>query len=725
MHRILCVLFMLLPATVAGQDLRLSQIFSDHMVLQRDQAAPIWGWTKPGATVTVQFQGQTLKAIADQDGRWGTTFAPLKTSSEPNEMRVSSEGLTRIVRDILVGDVWLCSGQSNMEWRVEICANGKEEVANANYPLIRHIKPARNPQTRPQTEFSAAEWTVCSPKTAAGYTATGYYFGRHLHRELGIPIGLLNCSWGGTRIEPWTPQVGFELVKELKDIYQQVLLKDPSSSSYQKTVQNYLAAMQEWQSKASNQLAARELIAEPPPYPQAIKPYTSHQSPTVLYNGMIAPLVPFAIKGSIWYQGESNRHDGMDYVKKTQALVDGWRSVWGRQDLPYYYVQIAPYHYDDENPNVLAEFWLAQAEIEKQIPHSGMVVISDIGDLNDIHPTNKQDVGKRLANMALARTYGRAGIVDRGPVYRSHVATSNKLVLTFDHVGSGLASRDGKPLTTFEIGSVNRPWTAAEAKITSPNTIELSSDRISKPTVVRFAFHKLATPNLMNKDGLPAQTFVAGDVPEWDHLTANIPEAADYELVYDLDLNNLDRTFTYDVDHTAKIGDFDRVAYFLELGNNNGSAEWVFVSLDAFTDDVTKIGVPTFASGASFQQNVTNLNVYTSTRKIPWLTEQSGNIEFWPNNYATQFTDAVSSASRTKYDFGDRIARNKPEGYGSMQIHLTSRKQTIFAINNWKARQKADIGIGNGPGEHPDWTFTGSGQNYSQKRLRVLVRERN
>ena len=438
---------------------------------------------------------------------------------------------------------------------------------------------------------------------------------------------------------------------------------------------------------------------------------------------MIAPMVPFAIKGSIWYQGEANRGEGMLYLHKTRALIQGWREVWGIKDLPYYFVQIAPYQYGKESGHVLAKFWEAQAEIEKQIPNTGMVVITDIGNLKNIHPKNKQDVGKRLANMALAKTYGKTGIVYHGPVLKDMKTDGDKLVLTFDHVGSGLASRDNKPLTLFEIGSPDSNWAPANATIVNANTLEVSAQGVTAPCIVRFAYDKLATPNLMNKEGLPAQTFLFGEQPTWDKMAINVQESIEYQLVYEKDLTKLAKAFTYEIDNSANLtGKFDRIAYYMQLTDKAGNTKWVYVSMDAFTDDIKKIGIPTLASKISFQQVVKNLNVFTSEKELATGNGQEGNIEFWSNNYGPPNMAKVPGADNKKFDFGDQKAALK-DGYGCMQIHLTKQKQTAFAINAWKTGNNADLGIGNcKTGPQPDWTFSKSGKQYTQKRLRILVR---
>ena len=721
-NRVVPLLFTLLVVSLShAQTLKLPMIFSDHMVLQRDVEVPIWGWGKPGYVVTIRFNDQRVSATTMADGKWHALLKPLEASAEPAELTVSSEGRTLTVSDVLVGDVWLCSGQSNMEWNVANSNNAQEEIADANHPLIRQIKPERNPQMLVQDEFKAAEWTVCTPENVGDWTAVGYFFGRHLQQELDIPIGLLNCSWGGTRIEPWAPRIGFKEVPETQDIYENTLVKDPTSEPYHDIASSYLDEARDWLQNSRQKLGKQQALNEPPSFPDRIKPYTNHQDPTMLYNGMVAPLVPFAIKGSIWYQGESNRFDGMLYLHKTRALIDGWRSVWSIPDLPYYYVQIAPFQYGNEPRDILPKFWLAQAEIEKQIPNTGMVVVSDIGNLTDIHPRNKQDAGRRLANMALAKTYGRQGIVYHGPVYKSHQVQGDKFLITFDEVGSGLAARDDQPLTTFEIGSLDKAWTPADAKIISNDTVEVSAEGVTSPVVARFAFDKLATPNLMNQEGLPAQTFIAGEIPHWDSLKMNVSESEDYELVYDIDLSTIGHEITYAVDRSAEVGPFDRVAYFLELVDHDGKQEWVYVSMDAFTDDAAKIGIPAIGSGISFQQAVHNVNTVNNDGVVPTIEGREGFIEFWPNNYGPQNAADVRGASGGIYDFGDQI--NDPaDGYGSMQVHQIDEKVTVFALNHWREGNNADLGIGNAPGQNKDWTFSQSAKDYAKKRLRILVR---
>ncbi len=719
---LLLALLSIQASSASAESLRLPAIFGDHMVLQRDLPVAVWGWAQAGQAVSVSFKGQTVTTQADDTGKWRVDLEPLDADAEPAQMTVSGGDQTLTVDDVLVGEVWLCSGQSNMEWAVDRADRAEEEVAAADWPLIRHIKAPKRPSMLPMDDIEA-DWEVCSPQTVGKFTAVGYFFGRKLHQELDVPIGLVNCSWGGTRIEPWVPLEAYAKVPALKAWYEKIAAKQPGSAAYQAVARAYIDGLSDWLERSERQLEEHDLLTEPEAFPDQLKPYTDRQNPTTLYNGMMRPFIPFTIRGSIWYQGESNRTEGKVYLELTRALVLGWREKWERPDLPYYYVQIAPYKYGDENPRILAQFWEVQGEIEKQIEHTGMVVVNDIGNTQDIHPTNKQDVGARLANMALRRDYGRSKIVDSGPRHEAMRVEGDRLMLTFTHVGEGLASRDGEALGWFELAGEAQPWTAADAEIVAPDTLAISAEGIDKPVAVRFAWHKLAEPNLVNSVGLPTAPFRAGEAPKLDFLSLNVPESKGYELIYELDLSKLGHEINYEVDHTASFqGTFDRVAYYVELGDGDGESRWVYVSMDAFTDELNKIGVPTLASGASFQQPVENMVVHSNARGIPNSIGLTGNIEFWPNNYGQANHANVPGASGSVYDTGDAISTGTPDGYGSMQVHVSEPGVTLFAVNHWKMNP-FDLGIGtNTQDGAPDWTFTKLSDRYPVKRMKVFVR---
>ena len=449
------------PAT----GVRLPAIVSSNMVLQAGAPVPIWGWGGTGGQVTVSVAGQSKSAIVAADGRWKVVLDRLAASDKP--VKVTVKGANEIVLDnVLIGEVWAGSGQSNMQWGVGGSANGKADVAAANYPKMRLFLVPTIVSPTPSDDVNG-RWVECSPATAGEFSAALYYFGRHLHEELKTPVGLIASSWGGTLIEPWIPLAGLEGAAELKALADQ----------------------------------AKSAPAQAGPgHP------VSNQAPTVLFNAMIHPIVPFAIRGVIWYQGESNvmQGDGLLYARKMQALIQGWRKAWGQGEFPFLFVQLAPFtgYREGELPKV----WEAQVESLK-IANTGMVVTTDIaGDVNDIHPQDKQSVGKRLALWALAKTYDRKGIVPSGPLYKAMAVEGDKAILSFAYVAEGLKSRDGKDLTEFQIAGENRKFVAAKAVIQG-NKVVVSVDGVANPAAVRFGWNKTANPNLANSAGLPASPF--------------------------------------------------------------------------------------------------------------------------------------------------------------------------------------------------------------------------
>lgn len=718
----------------AEANVALPRIFGSHMVLQRDMPVPVWGTADPGEEIVVIAGDKPpIKATADANGRWRVEL-PALAAGGPITLTVRGKNEI-VLEDVLIGEVWLCSGQSNMEWTVGGSDNPQREIAEAGWPKIRHFKVEKRPEGYPAPDVaSTKQWEVCSPQTVAAFTACGYFMGRHLHKELGVPIGLINSSWGGTLIEPWTPPVGFEMVPELKAFADKVALADPRSAQYRAKLSDYLRGVEAWLAEARKALSSSEPLRPLDGYPVELRPLhqqaasNGHQQPTMLYNGMIHGLIPFAIRGAIWYQGESNHRDGMLYANKKEALVGGWRKLWSR-DFPFFYVQIAPYKYGDEPSHILPEFWEAQAAALR-IPGTGMVVPNDIADINNIHPKNKQEVGRRLALLALKQTYGRPEIVAEGPTFKNLSIEGDALRIEFDKVGSGLGTRDGKPLNWFQVIGEDTDFVDADATIDG-NAVILRSPKVPRPLAVQFAWSKIAEPNLQNKEGLPARPFRAGKVPKRDYLALRIAEAKAYTLALDLDLTELKREITYSVDNRQTIlKPFDRVAYFLELMQEGKPLEYVFVSMDAFTEDLAKIGIPALGTGALFQQKIANANIESNVPGIVKGTGLTGcNIEFWPHNYGPQNSSGIPNASEQHWDFGDQWAAPE-DGYGCMQVHNFEAKQTVFAINNWKAGSSADIGIGNSVAINGrtevtrDWTFNGNARTYSVKRLRVLVREK-
>lgn len=714
----------LTSVSISRAEVRLPTVFGSHMVLQQGKPLPVWGWATPGETITLSLGNQTTAGRANEKGEFKIILPPQPASATAQSMTVKGSS-TVTFDDVLIGEVWVCSGQSNMEMGIKNVRNAEQEIAAANHPNLRLLMVEKAIAATPQKEFKG-EWKVCSPESIVqggwgGFSAAGYFFGRELEKELTVPIGLIDSAWGGTRIEPWTPPEGFANTPSLKSIYEQQQLADPASAARKARVEAYVKELDEWSARAKAAAGAGEPVPPPPAFPAGLNfDAKSPQTPTGLYNAMIHPLIPYAIRGFIWYQGESNHGEGKLYVDKTKAMVEGWRNLWGDQSLPYYFVQIAPYNYGTEMPNVLPEFWEAQAAIPEALPNSGMVVTSDIGEVNDIHPKNKQDVGKRLALLALKNTYGKSEIEASGPVLKSVAPEGSSLIVTFDH-GAGLKSKDGKPIAGFELIDAEKGgWMPATVSAgPAENTLKLSAPTVTKPVGVRYAWNKMIETNLVNAAGLPASAFRGGEIPKRDALSMNVPEAGDYRLVYDIDLSNL-QPVKYAVDNHASAGSFSRVAYFLEVGDAF-APQYVWVSMDAFTNDAGKIGIPTYASGADFQQPLSNLTVVSNVPGVArGMGIKAGQIEFWPNNYGQSNAAKVPGASSSTFDFGDEKTEPR-DGYGSMQIHNLDAKQTVFAFNHWND-PAPDLGIGNQPKDNPDWTFSKSAPNYAFKRLRVFVK---
>ena len=477
--------------------LTLPRFFSDNMVLQRDLPVKIWGWADPGQEVEVSFAGQKVISKAGSDGRWTVSLAPLPANAEPAEISISSGDKKISIKNVLVGEVWICSGQSNMEWVLASSQNAKEALAAANHPGIRHFKVKLTTSPKPQKDV-AGEWLVCTPAGAINFTAVGYHFALQLHQKLNVPIGLINTSWGGTRIEPWTDPEGFTVSPKLKDISDLIAGADEVHRTAQ------AAKLDQIETWLKESRAALEKKSDLPAFPARMPEHPLNQAdkPTAIYNAMVAPLVPYAFRGAIWYQGESNNGEGMLYYEKMRALISSWRNLWKQGDFPFLYVQLAPYRYG--RPEALPGIWEAQTAA-LSIPNTGMAVITDIGNVSDIHPRNKEEVGRRLSLWALAKTYRQEGIEYSGPLYKSKKLDGSRVILSFEHADA-LKSLDGKPLSWFTLAGADKSFVEAKAEISGDKVI-VTSDAVTAPAEVRFGWNELAEPNLANGAGLPASPF--------------------------------------------------------------------------------------------------------------------------------------------------------------------------------------------------------------------------
>lgn len=499
MRRILstiCLTALAAIPSIALADVRLPALFSDHMVLQQGQPLPVWGWAAAGEAVTVSVAGQSVQTNADANGKWRVTLQPLK-SAEALELKVAGKN-SLTVKDVLVGEVWLGSGQSNMAMTVSRCDNFPAEQQTARLPNLRMFTVTSGAAITPQEECKG-QWVVCSPETVGNFSATAYFFGREIHRELKTPVGLINSSVGGTAIESWT---------DLKVLQQDIALK-PILDEWQKRSDGYNAtraqlqyvrALAAWKDKAA---AARAQGTPAPRRPQApVEPRQDRNHPGNLFNGKIAPLLPFAIRGAIWYQGENNtRPETAElYHELLTLLITDWRIRWGQPELPFAWVQlpnfIAP---ESRNWPAVREGMLETLEQ----PHTGMAIAIDIGDPKDIHPKNKQEIGRRLSLWALHDVYGR-DIPASGPIPTETTLEGRSLAIRFKHADGGLELRGEH--VGFEVAGADGLWQPAEARVEN-ETLTLSSPDVAQPQAARYAWSNNPTAVLFNKAGLPATPF--------------------------------------------------------------------------------------------------------------------------------------------------------------------------------------------------------------------------
>ncbi len=472
MKKLTFLSFAILSFLSVNAQVHLPKVITNNMVLQRDKPVAIWGTATPGEKITVTFAGQTKTAVTDTAENWMLKLDPMKASAEPQKMIITGSN-TLILDNILVGEVWLCSGQSNMEYPLDrklkkytAPKKGEDlsdkELAGEKNPLIRFLYVERKLSPILPTNG----WKDCNDSTLRYITATGYFFAIELAEKLKVPVGIISSSWGGTRVEQWTPPASYE---------QSPLFKDTVAGKKNFKIDGMI--------------------------------------PGKMFEGMIKPLIPYTLKGLIWYQGESNLmiHDTTTFVSKTKLMLDTWKRLWKDESLRFYYTQIAPYYYSKRKDklahgtDLLAYYWEAQAQC-LAFPNSGMIVTTDlVDDLSNIHPSYKWEVGRRLSLWALAKDYGQK-VVYSGPLYKSMTVKKNSIELSFTQTGSGLIAADDQPLSWFIIAGADRKFYPAEAVIKGNKLIVTSKD-VLNPVAVRFAWDETAMPNFCNKEKLPASPF--------------------------------------------------------------------------------------------------------------------------------------------------------------------------------------------------------------------------
>ncbi|MDN5216847.1 sialate O-acetylesterase [Fulvivirgaceae bacterium BMA12] len=488
------LLLLLVTATASKADIKLPAIFSDHMILQQNTQVKLWGTADAGENITIVASwGEEKSVTADGKGNWKTEIQTPAGSHVPQQIIFKGNNNV-FLGNVLIGEVWLCSGQSNMAWSIKRSHNSYEETKNANYPSIRFFHIPRKLAWKPQNDVNA-HWQPCSPESISDQSALAYFFGRELRQELDVPIGLIVSAWGGSGAQAWIDKetAGKEGLQDIVDWY------NTNESKLQQYRYDFVKASAEWRSKQP----------EGAPIDWSTRPKRNlpgdQHMPFALYNGMIHPIKTYSMKGAIWYQGESNVSRAHQYRTLFPAMIKSWRNVWNQGNFPFYYVQIAPFHYSDYEGITSAELRDAQLKTLDVTENTGMVVITDIGDVNDIHPTKKQEVGRRLALLALHNDYKKIEGAYSSPFYKSHRVEGSKIIVSLDHA-KALKAR-GKDLIGFTIAGKNKVFVKADAKIINGNQLEISSKQVRRPVAVRFGWSNALVTNLFNEINLPVSPF--------------------------------------------------------------------------------------------------------------------------------------------------------------------------------------------------------------------------
>ena len=489
-----------LAANSAGlrADVRLPAIFSDHLVLQQEVAVPVWGWAEAGEKVSVAFGGKAVESVAGPDGAWMVRIGPLAASAAPGTLTVKGRNEI-VIQDVLVGEVWLGSGQSNMAMTVSRSKDPETEQATAKFPAIRMFKEESPRAESPQRQ-GKGKWVICAPETVGSFSAALYFFGREIHQKLGVPVGLINSSVGGTPIESWIAEEAQRAAPKLKGFFAELAQPRPVSAEEQRA---YKESLGKWEEAVK---AGKKTKGKAPRRPQDPAEVANRKSDVGgLFNGKIAPLIPYALRGMLWYQGEANTFPGKAefYEAQLRLLVTDWRARWG-EDTPFAWAQLPNFTGSGRD-------WPAVREAMRNslaLPRTGMAITIDVGEANDIHPKNKQVVGRRFALWALGAVYRREVPAMSGPLPSRHEVSDGAITVRFHHANGGLVAKDGA-LRGFEVAGSDGKWTPAEARIAG-DAVVISSPTVPKPAAVRYAWANLPEVTLFNGAGLPASPFTLG-----------------------------------------------------------------------------------------------------------------------------------------------------------------------------------------------------------------------
>lgn len=498
--RILAISLALAPALRA--ELKLPAIIGDHMVLQQKQTNPIWGWDTPGTKVTVKFAGQTKSADAGADGKWTVKLDAVPANAQPQTIAI--EGTTKKeIQDVLVGEVWMCSGQSNMGFTLQQDWNGDIEAAASKLPNLRLIKLPNVGTQEPQKDFQGA-WAASSAETARGFSAVGFFFGRSIHQIVGVPVGLIDNAWGGSAAEAWVPRRALEQDPRFKGLIESYTQREAVMQA-PKAKEDHEKAMERWKEASAKAKAEGKPAPRPPQSPEAW--LTGNARPGNIYNGKLFPTLPYGIKGVIWYQGESNASRAYEYLDLFPFMIEQWRKEWAQGDFPFYWVQLADFRPEMPTPgdSTWAELREAQTKTMR-LANTGQAVITDLGEARDIHPRNKQDVAARLVRWALVKDYGLT-FPYRSPELKSMQINGGKAVVTIDCFGSYLRPFDVEEARGFAICGEDKVWRWAKGKILGRDKVEVWSDEVPVPVAVRYAWADNPVCNLFSNDGLPVTPF--------------------------------------------------------------------------------------------------------------------------------------------------------------------------------------------------------------------------
>lgn len=508
-----------LPDAVSAE-LSVPNFFADHMVLQRERDAAVWGQASPGAKVQLELSGQSATTKAGADGKWRAEIQTGPANAKGATLSINSGDETIQINDVLIGEVWLASGQSNMAYAMRSSPVYNDLVAKSDHPGIRMFNASPSTATEPQDDIDG-KWTVCSPSTVPTYSAVAFFFARKLHQEIGVPIGVIKSAWGGKPVETFTSRKALRTLPGT-NVLVDALIKADQRYDAEKARAAYLPKLAKWESAMADRrkkpASKRGRVPRKPAAPK--RPLATEGKPGVLFDAMINPFAGYTMRGAIWYQGEANAKPGhVPYDQTLPLMINDWRQRWN-DDFSFYFVQLANFRTPSTEPGTPDSWALLQDRMRLILgttPKTGMAVINDVGAANDIHPKNKKDPGERLALWALAKDYGR-DIVYCGPLYQSSKIDGSAIRVTFDQSGSGLASKDSEPLQRFEIAGKDHQWHWANATIDGKSSVLVSCPDVAKPLAVRYAW--ASNPegaNLVNSEGLPTSVFRTDD---WDDVEA-------------------------------------------------------------------------------------------------------------------------------------------------------------------------------------------------------------